>query len=137
MSQLLHQPEDWQHRPTALVDLHGRAFRKNPGNVVSQSAPGDVGQAFDHSRVEQARKRAQIADVRLQQSLANCGANRIERSIYIVTCQLEKQFSRERIAVRMQTNRWQRQYHVAGNNTLTIDYLFTIDNADDETGHVI
>src|SRR5437870_8582456 len=55
----------------------------------------------------------------------------------LVAGNFEEKFPRERISVRVQANRGQSEHDIARRNSVTVDYLLAIDNAYDESGHIV
>src|SRR5437667_12790599 len=55
----------------------------------------------------------------------------------LVAGNFEEKFSRQRISVRVQANRWQSEHDIARRDCVTVDDLFAIDNPYDESGNIV
>ena len=79
----------------------------------------------------------QIGAVCREQRVADGGAKFIEVRVGRQSGHVEKHPARERVAVGVQTGRWQSNQHVAGDDATAIDDRRSVDSTDDEAADVI
>src|SRR5882724_895190 len=65
VSYLLHQLENWKHRPTAFINLYRGTLRQNPRDIVCQAAPSDMRETLYQAGIKQPVEHFEITDVRL------------------------------------------------------------------------
>ena len=98
-SDLLHDAEDRRHGPTPALDFDRSAFGQDARDVFDEAAARYVRERFDDAGVEQTFERSKVTEVRLQQSLADRHAERVESRVHAVARDLEEELTRERVAV--------------------------------------
>ena len=54
-----------------------------------------------------------------------------------MTSDLKEKFSRQRVTVRVQSNRWQPEHDVTRRDSMTVNHPVAIDNPDDEAGYIV
>src|SRR5438067_4056026 len=75
--------------------------------------------------------------MRLQESFADAVTEFVNECVRRVTLIFKEEFAGKRVAVRMQTDRRQTEQNIAGPNCPTVNNLFSIDDAHNETGNII
>src|SRR5205809_886730 len=81
--------------------------------------------------------RTKITNVGLQERLADSGTQLINVPAEVKPGNLEEQLPGQRVTIRVQTNRRECKHDIAGPNLFAVDYLLTIDNANDKTCDVV
>ena len=112
-------------------------FGKHARQVVDQSAAGDMSEAVNHLRAEPARGAADSSCARAATHRLTSAAKPANLRRRLEPHLLEKNFARERVAVRVQTVRRQTEDDVARFDPAAIDHLCAIDHADDAAGEIV
>src|SRR5947209_7713795 len=136
-SDLLHDAEDRRHGPTAALDLDSRAFGQDARDVFDEAAARDVRERLDDAGVEQTFERSEVTEVRLQQSLADAHAERVESRVHAVARDLEEELARERVAVCVESGRGEREHNVSDSDAASVNRTLALDHADDEARHIV
>src|SRR5262249_32116490 len=85
----LKQAENRQHWPGRAIQLGSGPVGEDSGNVLEQAAAGDVCQALNEPRAEQAIKRAQVASMGLEQLAGHGRAKIIDLEVCRISRNLE------------------------------------------------
>src|SRR5437764_4627566 len=75
--------------------------------------------------------------MRLQESFAHAATEFVDKSARRVTLIFKEEFAGKRIPVRMQTHGGQTEHNIVGPNCPTVNNLFSIDDAHNETGNIV
>src|SRR5437763_15724597 len=75
--------------------------------------------------------------MRLQESFADAVTEFVDECVRRVTLMFKEEFAGKRVPVRVQTHGRQTEHNVTGSNCTAVNNLFSIDDAHNETSHVI
>jgi hypothetical protein len=138
--------ENRQHVPRTFVDDHVQILRQRAGDIVHKPAAGDVGEGFYRrtgilSYIEFSQQflhQRSVADVDFQQFRANGAFQSRHAARWLELQLLEENFTRQRIAVRVQAGRSDADDRVAAlHGLLAIEHFALFDDADNRAAHVV
>ena len=129
--------EDGQRRPGADLDLRGAVLGQDTGQVLSDSATGDVGHANCDAARTELLDDVEIAAVGFHEGRARLLFDGGDVLGGLVAGDLKEELAGERVAVGVEAGGGQSDEDVAGLDSFAGDHLVAVDSANNEAGEIV